>query len=31
MHQERERVSKEIKGLTPEQEIEYFKKKIRKV
>lgn len=25
--QERNRISKEIKGLTPEQEIEYFKKK----
>lgn len=27
MRQERERISKEIKGMTPEQEIEYFRKK----
>ena len=27
MRQERERISKIIKGMTPEQEIEYFKKK----
>jgi hypothetical protein len=27
MRQERERISKEIKGMTAEQEIEYFRKK----
>ena len=27
MRQERDRLSKTIKGMTPEQEIEYFKKK----
>jgi hypothetical protein len=27
MREERERISKEIKGMTPEQEIEYFRKK----
>jgi hypothetical protein len=27
MRQERDRISKTIKGMTPEQEIEYFRKK----
>ncbi len=27
MRQERDRTSKEIKGMTPAQEIEYFRKK----
>ncbi len=27
MRQERDRISKAIKGMTPEQEIEYFRKK----
>lgn len=27
MRQQRDRVSKTIKGMTPEQELEYFKKK----
>ncbi len=27
MRQERDRISKKIKGMTPEQEIEYFRKK----
>jgi cytochrome c556 len=27
MRQERDRMSKMIKGMTPEQEIEYFRKK----
>jgi hypothetical protein len=27
MQQERERISKSIKGMTPQQEIEYFRKK----
>ena len=27
MRQERDRISREIKGMTPEQQIEYFRKK----
>ncbi len=27
MRQERDRISKTIKGMTPEQEIEYFRKR----
>jgi len=27
MRQEREKISKKIKGMTPKQEMEYFKKK----